>query len=127
MVNQGPTKSSKLNKLINQAEELGLRVNISHNDTGLLESYSVDIAPDWDDEITAYDQVVKYSQLHVFALRYVGDGKPRAFKLHCTKSDFLVGPSDVSPRVLKYWVAGMADNVERARQYRAQRHAEERT
>lgn len=118
-----PTASGKLNRLIAEAEEGGLRVTAQRTDDpdvhSNVEQYVVDFEMPYLPVETALDSYNAALRVHVIATRW-GIGSAKPFKLHVTEWT-VNGHRELRPTLLPYAVRGMAEDLVRWLELRAER------
>jgi len=86
--------SKKLQDLVDLAEHVGLKVEIKkHDESTIMDSVSISITSGYEFEPrTLMEQLILLESIHIHAFRYIGDGKPRAYKIRGSKSNVLQNP-----------------------------------
>lgn len=109
------TKSTKLNTIIAQAEQLGLQVKIETENTmsTTLDSISLRISLNFNGHANLLESILTHEFITIHALRYTGDNKPRAYKLSARKYNILGEPTVIIPTRIEHWLNMMADDLHR--------------
>jgi hypothetical protein len=107
------TKSSKINNLVNLANELGLLVEIDDRSDTHTDAYIITIKRDFNGTNNLLEQMYSHESLVIVATRYSADDKPRAFKTNNSYRYLLGDSSPIKASHLAIRIRMMAEDLTR--------------
>ena len=107
------TKSSKINNLVNLANELGLLVEIDDRSDTHTDAYIITIKRDFNGKNNLLEQMYSNESLVIVATRYSADDKPRAFKTNNSYRYLLGDSSSIKASHLAIRIRMMAEDLTR--------------
>lgn len=105
------TKSHKLNTYIELAEKLGLEVTVEDNSDDLSQSYHVVIQKPQVEATNWLAYINNMDTLTIHARRYIGDGKPRAFRLNAREYTATISSRPITLRILAGLIGRWHDDI----------------
>lgn len=96
------TKSGKVNRLIEQAEALGLEVTIEDASNTRRDTYSININVKNRTELPYFD--LARGQIFIYASRYIVGGSAKAFRIHGTYLSALAIHTNIKPSELASYI-----------------------